>query len=275
MNNLKVISGSSAAMTHKEIADLVHSRPDNVKVSIERLAERGVIRLPAMQEIEEINNLGLPVKREYYQFEGVEGKRDSIVVVAQLSPEFTAQLVDHWRELEEEVSRLKNDTQPATQEISMNNDLLSLARVVAEATASATMKAVIDVAGLQVIQQPAVAQPAVISPLPTTASITTEAAHDDGDIDQAKFVPVSDLVWACGFSDAACRRLATFAKLETCLTNGDRGRLLIHRETFMTAAQGLLDGSTPPTGKRQRWQHPEFGGFTLRLKSTSLPKGDE
>ncbi|HHE3016903.1 TPA: phage antirepressor KilAC domain-containing protein, partial [Escherichia coli] len=30
-----------------------------------------------------------------------QGKRDSIVVVAQLSPEFTARLVDRWRELEE------------------------------------------------------------------------------------------------------------------------------------------------------------------------------
>ncbi|EEG9142755.1 phage antirepressor KilAC domain-containing protein, partial [Escherichia coli] len=33
-------------------------------------------------------------------FEGEQGKRDSIIVVAQLSPEFTARLVDRWRELE-------------------------------------------------------------------------------------------------------------------------------------------------------------------------------
>lgn len=37
---------------------------------------------------------------EAYVFEGEQGKRDSIIVVAQLSPEFTARLVDRWRELE-------------------------------------------------------------------------------------------------------------------------------------------------------------------------------
>ncbi|HHH0905800.1 TPA: transcriptional regulator, partial [Yersinia enterocolitica] len=60
-----------------------------------------------------------------------------------------------------------------------------------------------------------------------------------------------------------------FSKLPTRLTNGDRGHLLIHRDSFMSAAQILLDESTPPTGKLKRWKHPEFGGFTLRLKSES------
>ena len=35
-----------------------------------------------------------------YIFSGEQGKRDSIVVVAQLCPEFTARLVDRWQELE-------------------------------------------------------------------------------------------------------------------------------------------------------------------------------
>jgi phage regulator Rha-like protein len=35
-----------------------------------------------------------------YLFRGEKGKRDSIIVVAQLSPEFTARLVDRWNELE-------------------------------------------------------------------------------------------------------------------------------------------------------------------------------
>lgn len=35
-----------------------------------------------------------------YVFSGEQGKRDSIIVVAQLSPEFTARLVDRWQELE-------------------------------------------------------------------------------------------------------------------------------------------------------------------------------
>nr|EKW0782301.1 phage antirepressor KilAC domain-containing protein [Klebsiella michiganensis] len=38
--------------------------------------------------------------RSGYLFRGEKGKRDSIIVVAQLSPEFTARLVDRWNELE-------------------------------------------------------------------------------------------------------------------------------------------------------------------------------
>ncbi len=79
-------------MSSQEIADLVESRHDNVKIAIERLAARGVIQLPALQEVK--NHLGQTVS--VYQLE----KRDSYIVVAQLSPEFTARLVDRWQELE-------------------------------------------------------------------------------------------------------------------------------------------------------------------------------
>jgi phage regulator Rha-like protein len=79
-------------MSSQEIADLVESRHDNVKIAIERLAARGVIKLPALQEVK--NHLGQTVS--VYQLE----KRDSYIVVAQLSPEFTARLVDRWQELE-------------------------------------------------------------------------------------------------------------------------------------------------------------------------------
>lgn len=87
-------------ITSIEIAELVSSRHSDVKRSIERLADRDVIRRPPMAFVERINNLGHAVKVETYNFEGEDGKRDSIVVVAQLSPEFTARLVDRWQELE-------------------------------------------------------------------------------------------------------------------------------------------------------------------------------
>ncbi|EIA8250672.1 DNA-binding protein [Escherichia coli] len=98
MNEL--INGNAIKMTSIEIAELVGSRHDKVKQSIERLAVRGVIRNPPMVVFEKINNLGLLRGVEAYVFEGEQGKRDSIIVVAQLSPEFTARLVDRWRELE-------------------------------------------------------------------------------------------------------------------------------------------------------------------------------
>ncbi|EGM7736661.1 phage antirepressor KilAC domain-containing protein [Escherichia albertii] len=99
MNEL--INSNVIKMTSIEIAELVGSRHDKVKQSIERLAARGVIRNPPMVVFEKINNLGLLRGVEAYVFEGEQGKRDSIIVVAQLSPEFTARLVDRWRELEE------------------------------------------------------------------------------------------------------------------------------------------------------------------------------
>ena len=100
MNITTLPMNNTITMTSREIAELVDSRHDNVRTSIERLAQNGVIRLPSVQISEIINNLGLPQKVSEYVFTGEQGKRDSIVVVAQLSPEFTARLVDRWQELE-------------------------------------------------------------------------------------------------------------------------------------------------------------------------------
>ncbi|MBW5877493.1 phage antirepressor KilAC domain-containing protein [Yersinia enterocolitica] len=83
------------SMTSIEIAEMVEKRHDNVKRTIETLIEKGVIASP---HFEEKPTAGRPLS--IYVFEGEQGKRDSIIVVAQLSPEFTAKLVDRWQELE-------------------------------------------------------------------------------------------------------------------------------------------------------------------------------
>jgi len=85
---------SSATMSSREIADLVEKRHDNVLRTVETLAARRVITLP---QFEEVSSEG-PGPRAIGQYR--IGKRDSYVVVAQLSPEFTARLVDRWQELE-------------------------------------------------------------------------------------------------------------------------------------------------------------------------------
>lgn len=85
-------NSSVLTMSSREIADLVESRHDSVKRTIERLQDKGLIQLPPMVEVK--NHLG-QVVTEYQLI-----KRDSYVVVAQLSPEFTARLVDRWQELE-------------------------------------------------------------------------------------------------------------------------------------------------------------------------------
>lgn len=94
---MSLITSTALTMTSQEVADLVGSRHDDVKRSIGRLAGRGVIQLPPMAEVR--NHLGQAVS--VYQV----CKRDSFVVVAQLSPEFTAALVDRWQELEQQVAR--------------------------------------------------------------------------------------------------------------------------------------------------------------------------
>lgn len=90
MNTIMNITGTAPeTMTSAEIAEVVSSRHDDVKRSIKRLAEKGIIQLPPMAEVR--NHLGQAVQVYHV------GERDSYVVVAQLSPEFTAALVDHWQ----------------------------------------------------------------------------------------------------------------------------------------------------------------------------------
>ncbi|MGE9759285.1 phage antirepressor KilAC domain-containing protein [Acinetobacter baumannii] len=90
-----------ASMTSQEIADLVQARHDNVKTSIERLIASAVIVQPAMKDEQTFDALGRSRTTQVYVFEGEQGKRDSTIVVAQLSPQFTAKLVDRWIELEQ------------------------------------------------------------------------------------------------------------------------------------------------------------------------------
>ena len=90
--------------TSLEIAELVGSRHDKVKQSIERLAARGVIQLPPMGEVADNQSLSPNNKTKVYIFKGERGKRDSIAAVDQLSPEHTARQVDRWREMEESFS---------------------------------------------------------------------------------------------------------------------------------------------------------------------------
>lgn len=80
-------------MSSREIAELTEKRHDNVKRYITQLANDEVISYPQIEDgIKSANGV---TERLY-----LVGKRDSFVVVAGLSPEFTARLVDRWQELE-------------------------------------------------------------------------------------------------------------------------------------------------------------------------------
>lgn len=82
-------------MSHIEIAEVTKKRPDHVKRTIETLYKNGLIAYSQSVGVQKGGN-----NRNYETVFYHVGKRDSYVVVAQLSPEFTAALVDRWQELE-------------------------------------------------------------------------------------------------------------------------------------------------------------------------------
>lgn len=87
-----VSSGVGVTMSSREIAALVCSKHGDVKRSADRLAAAGILTAPLAQfDFEHNGNV-----YQEYRF----NKRDSLVLVARLSPEFTAAVVDRWQELE-------------------------------------------------------------------------------------------------------------------------------------------------------------------------------
>ena len=92
MNALTLTAGV-LTMSSREIAELVNSRHDSVKRTIERCAEKGIFDIPPL--VEYLDLMGRSGQLEYQL-----NKRSSLIVVAQLCPEFTARIVDRWQELE-------------------------------------------------------------------------------------------------------------------------------------------------------------------------------
>lgn len=90
---------NTATMGTCEIADLLNKQHYHIKVSAQRLAESGVINGgTALRDTPYINEQN---KQTYFEYR--LNKRDSIILVAQNCPEFTARIVDRWQELEQAV----------------------------------------------------------------------------------------------------------------------------------------------------------------------------
>lgn len=82
----------AATMTSREMADLTEKRHDSVKRTIDTLLAKGLIGAPQI-----VGYLD-PLNRAADEY--LVTKRDSYVVVAQLSPEFMARVIDRWQALE-------------------------------------------------------------------------------------------------------------------------------------------------------------------------------
>lgn len=96
MNQIaNIVNGQQATMSTREIAELIEKRHDHIKVSADRLAAKGLIGAPAVREFSHNGNT-------YTEY--LLNKRDSLILVAQNCPEFTARIVDRWQELEVQAS---------------------------------------------------------------------------------------------------------------------------------------------------------------------------
>lgn len=96
---------SSLTMSTREIAVLLDKQHGHLKISAERLAERGVIGTLAAREFEHNGN-------KYFEY--LLNKRDSMILVAQNCPEFTAKIIDRWQELEAQAAGKEKFYIPAT-----------------------------------------------------------------------------------------------------------------------------------------------------------------
>lgn len=90
------LSTTGLTMSSLDIATLTRRRHDNVKRLIDTLAEAQIITSPQAEETSFAGSDGRNQTVTCYMV----GKRDSFVVVARISPEFTARLVDRWQDLE-------------------------------------------------------------------------------------------------------------------------------------------------------------------------------
>lgn len=92
---MKELSGIKT-MSSREIAKLTSKRHDQAVRVIKDMQRLNLILPP--QFVEEKTDAGR--RSHYYVFSGEEGKRDSLILVARLSPEFMCKIVDRWMELE-------------------------------------------------------------------------------------------------------------------------------------------------------------------------------
>ena len=221
-----------ATMTSIEIAELVGSRPDSVKRTIETLAKKSVIQFPQSVEIENKQSVGPRRFSKAYIFEGEQGKRDSIIVVAQLSPEFTARLVDRWRELEEQVR------QPLT-EIEM----------IAAMAANAVQQ-----------QKRLHAVESKVSQVAETVEQIKKGNIPEG------YIGYRQLAAKCGLTEAKCRNLVNAYRIPTdtheFLTPEGvlSRRSIVALSPFMNAFNRMMSEAEH---RGKRWYHPKMGQFQV------------
>ncbi len=227
-----------ATMTSIEIAELVGSRHSDVKRSIERLVAKGVIQHTPLATVENNQSLSPNKYTKAYFFEGEQGKRDSIVVVAQLSPEFTAWLVvDRWRELENARVQLKSKAEILAEMAQMHLEHERRINAVN-------------------------AQVAEVSAQVTKVAETVEQIKK-GNIPEG-YIGYRQLAAKCGLTEAKCRNLVNAYRIPTdtheFLTPDGllARRSIVALAPFRKAFKQVMSEAEP---RNKRWYHPKMGMF--------------
>lgn len=90
---MNLIQSNVKTMSSREIAIMTDKQHSKVMRTIEDMIDRGVAKMATLSPY--VNKQNGQSYNEYRL-----DKRDSLVLVARLSPEFTAAIVDRWQELE-------------------------------------------------------------------------------------------------------------------------------------------------------------------------------
>ena len=226
-----------ATMTSIEIAELVGKSHDNVKRTIEVLTKGGVIQFPQIEEIENKQSVGPRRFSKAYIFEGEQGKRDSIIVVAQLSPEFTARLVDRWRELENARVQLKSKAEILAEMAQMHLEH--------ERRINAVNAQVAEVS-------------AQVSKVAETVEQIKKGNMPEG------YIGYRQLAAKCGLTEAKCRNLVNAYRIPTdtheFLTPDGllARRSIVALAPFRKAFKQVMSEAEP---RNKRWYHPKMGMF--------------
>lgn len=90
---LPILQNQVLTMSSRELSKLTDKRHDNTLKLISSLLDGGVLKNTTLSKYKNDQN-----GQSYPEY--LCDKRDSLIIVARLSPEFTAAIVDRWQELE-------------------------------------------------------------------------------------------------------------------------------------------------------------------------------
>lgn len=97
MNIQMMQANNDKRMSSREMAALCNKSHDNVLKLIRSLVEKGIVKNTTPHQYTHDQN-----GQQYTEF--LSDQRDSLVIVARLSPEFTAAVIDRWQALEAQAS---------------------------------------------------------------------------------------------------------------------------------------------------------------------------